>query len=340
VLHHNTDLWCGTAPINAANHGIWPTGGAWLCHQIWEHYLFTKDEAFLRAYYPVMRAAADFFVHFLIKDPRNGWLISTPSASPEHGGLVAGPTMDHQIIRDLFRNCAAAETILHVSMQNEYFLEEESRRIAVNKIGRYGQLQEWLEDKDDTTDTHRHISHLWGVYPGTDITWKDTAMMKAARQSLIYRGDEGTGWSLAWKVNCWARFKEGDHAMRLVDKLLSSAAGTQGGEKGGIYPNMFDAHPPFQIDGNFGGAAGVAEMLLQSQDSVIDILPALPAALPDGDVHGICARGGFELDFSWKGGSLQHVMLLSRLGGSCTLRYRGKTVKLDTEKGKKYEVSI
>jgi alpha-L-fucosidase 2 len=336
VLHHNTDIWRATPPINASNHGIWVTGGAWLCHQIWEHYCFTKDEAFLRAYYPVMKTAAAFFVDFLVKDPRTGWLISTPSNSPEHGGLVAGPTMDHQIIRDLFRNCMAASRVLRLYPEFEQELKERYGKIAPNPIGKYGQLQEWLEDKDDTADTHRHISHLWGVYPGTDITWKDPVLMKAARQSLLYRGDAGTGWSLAWKVNCWARFRDGDHALRLVDKLLSDAAGTQGGEKGGVYPNLFDAHPPFQIDGNFGGAAGIAEMLLQSEDSVVDILPALPAVLSSGVVRGICARGGFVLDIGWGQGVLQRVSLLSRVGGELVLRYKDNTIRLATQKGKVY----
>ena len=338
VLHHNTDLWCGTAPINASNHGIWPTGGAWLCHQIWEHYMFTKDSGFLREYYPVLRSSADFFTHFLIRDPRSGQLISTPSASPEHGGLVAGPTMDHQIIRDLLRNCIAASQILHVDGDARGEWKHDAAQIAPNKIGRYGQLQEWLEDKDDTTDTHRHISHLWGVYPGTDITWGDSAMMRAARQSLIYRGDGGTGWSLAWKVNCWARFHDGDHALRLVDKLLSSAVGATG-EHGGVYPNLFDAHPPFQIDGNFGGAAGISEMLLQSQDTVIDVLPALPAALIQGAVNGICARGGFELNIQWTQGRLQHVVVVSHAGGPCVIRYRGHVIRLSTTAGKKYRLT-
>jgi alpha-L-fucosidase 2 len=336
VLHHNTDLWRASAPINASDHGIWVTGGAWLCHQVWEHYCFTKDRAFLQRYYPVMRDAAAFFVDFLVKDTSTGWLISTPSNSPEHGGLVAGPAMDHQIIRDLFRNCIEAARVLRLYPEFAELLLAKYRQIAPNQIGKYGQLQEWLEDKDDKSDTHRHISHLWGVYPGTDITWKDTAMMKAARQSLLYRGDDGTGWSLAWKVNCWARFRDGDHALRLVDKLLSDAAGTQGGERGGVYPNLFDAHPPFQIDGNFGGAAGITELLLQSQDSVIDILPALPAALRDGGVKGICARGGFVLDLQWQGGVLQRVKLLSGAGGECMLRYADKTLKMGTQKGKTY----
>ena len=321
VLHHNTDIWCGTAPINASNHGIWPTGGAWLCHQVWEHFLYTRDTAFLRKYYPVMRSAAEFFVKFLIPDPKHGWLISTPSASPEHGGLVAGPTMDHQIIRDLFKNCIDAAGILHTDAADAKVWQQKYARIAPNQIGRYGQLQEWLEDKDDTSDTHRHISHLWGVYPGTDITWKDSALMKAARQSMIYRGDEGTGWSLAWKVNCWARFHDGDHALRLFDKLLSNAVGYTG-EHGGVYPNMFDAHPPFQIDGNFGGAAGIAEMLVQSRDTVIDLLPALPAALPDGEIRGLHARGGVTIDMSWKHGVLQNATFHSHAGRSYRLRYK------------------
>ena len=327
VLHHNTDLWCGTAPINASNHGIWPTGGAWLCHQIWEHYLYTRDKVFLQRYYGVMRSAAAFFVHFLIPDPRTGRLISTPSASPEHGGLVAGPTMDHQIIRDLFHNCIAAARVLGTDAEAAGVWAREAARLAPNRIGRYGQLEEWLEDKDDTADTHRHISHLWGVYPGTDITWKDSAMMKAARQSLIYRGDGGTGWSLAWKVNCWARFRDGDHALLLVDKLLSNAVGATG-EHGGVYPNLFDAHPPFQIDGNFGGAAGIAEMLVQSQDSVIELLPALPHALAAGSVKGLCARGGFELEMYWSGGLLQGVTVKAPAGGNCMLRYKGRELRV------------
>ncbi|HTI09903.1 MAG TPA: glycoside hydrolase N-terminal domain-containing protein [Puia sp.] len=340
VLHHNTDLWCGTAPINASNHGIWVTGGAWLCHQLWEHYQFTQDKNFLREYYPILKEAAEFFAAFLVEDPRRGWLISTPSNSPEHGGLVAGPSMDHQLIRDLFKNCIAASRLLHTDSAFRQLLEEKNSHIAPSQVGRYGQLQEWLEDKDDTADHHRHVSHLWGVYPGTDITWKDNpALMKAARQSLLYRGDDGTGWSLAWKANLWARMREGDHAMLMVEKLLSSAAETQGGEKGGVYPNLFDAHPPFQIDGNFGGAAGIAEMLLQSQEGTLDLLPALPAVLPDGEVKGICSRGGFTLNIKWRQGALQQVELMSRRGGSIVLRYKEKRVSLYTYPGQHYKLS-
>ena len=340
VLHHNTDLWCGTAPINASNHGIWVTGGAWLCHQLWDHYLFTKDTDFLRSYYPVMKEAAEFFHTFLTKDAHTGWLISTPSNSPEHGGLVAGPSMDHQIIRDLYKNCIAASRILGVDAAFRKILQDEYFQLAPNRIGRYGQLQEWMEDKDDTADHHRHVSHLWAVYPGTDITWKGgPALMQAARQSLLYRGDEGTGWSLAWKANLWARFREGDHALQIVDKLLSSAAETQAGEKGGVYPNLFDAHPPFQIDGNFGGAAGIAEMLLQSQEEVIDLLPALPTALPDGDVRGLCARGSFDINMKWREGLLREVELIARTGGSCVLRYKGKEINLHTKPGGHYRFS-
>ncbi len=336
VLHHNTDQWRGTAPINAANHGIWVTGGAWLCHHLWEHYLFTQDKVFLKnRAYPVMKQAALFFSSFLIKDPVTGYLISTPSNSPEQGGLVAGPTMDHQIIRDLFKNTIAAARLLGVDQSLQTVLAEKYKQIAPNKIGRYGQLQEWMQDVDDTTNKHRHVSHLWGQYPGNEINWDDTPeLMKAARQSLLYRGDEATGWSLGWKINFWARFKEGDHAYRLVQLLLSPA-----NSGAGSYPNLFDAHPPFQIDGNFGGAAGIGEMIIQSHTKYIDLLPALASVLPEGNVQGICARGGFVFNIRWSGGRLQQLEIVSNMGQPCLLRYGGKELAIPVQKGKKYVVN-
>ena len=338
VLHHNTDLWRGTAPINASNHGIWPTGGAWLCHHLWEHYLFTQDKHFLEKQYPVMKNAALFFLHFLVKDSATGWLISTPSNSPEHGGLVAGPAMDHQIIRQLFDDCITASIVLNTDMALRQQLKDAYRQVAPNQVGRYGQLQEWLEDKDDSTDHHRHVSHLWGVYPGTDITWRHTPEdMKAAKRSLLFRGDSGTGWSIAWKINLWARLKDGSHAMGLVSRLLSPAD-ESAGESAGLYTNMFDAHPPFQIDGNFGAAAGIVEMLLQSHDDGIELLPALPAALPNGDIKGICARGGFVINMQWEKGKLKQAELLSTTGGTCTIRYGNLTRQLNTIKGKTYKL--
>lgn len=337
VLHHNTDLWRGTAPINASNHGIWVTGGAWLCHHLWEHYLFTQDKIFLKdTAYPIMKQAALFFNTFLIKDPKTGWFISTPSNSPEHGGLVAGPTMDHQIIRDLFSNIIQAAEILCTDKALSDTLKAKLPKIAPNQIGKYGQLQEWLEDKDDPKDNHRHVSHLWGVYPGSEINWEETPqLMKAARQSLIYRGDAATGWSLGWKINLWARFKDGDHAFKLLQTLLSPAS--IGGA--GSYPNLFDAHPPFQIDGNFGGAAGIGEMLLQSHTKYIDLLPALPLLLPYGEVKGLCARGDFVCNLKWNNGKLQQVEIVSKAGNNCFLRYNGKTVNLKTERGKTYRLN-
>jgi alpha-L-fucosidase 2 len=337
VLHHNTDIWLGTAPINASNHGIWQTGGAWLSRHLWEHYQFTQDKVFLQKAYPEMKGVAEFFVSTLVKDSKTGYLISTPSNSPEHGGLVAGPTMDRQIIRDLFKNCIAAAKVLHTDEAFVKILEEKYKQIAPNQIGKYGQLQEWMEDKDDTADTHRHVSHLWGVFPGTDITWDNSPdMMRAAEKSFQYRGDDGTGWSLAWKVNLMARFKQGDHAMLLVNKLLSVAENGSAKERGGVYHNLFDAHPPFQIDGNFGGAAGIAEMLVQSQQGYIDLLPALPTALPNGELKGICARGGFVSNLVWKDGKLQSVDVLSKTGNTCTIKYSGITQTIKTIKGKVY----
>ncbi len=333
VLHHNTDQWRGTAAINAANHGIWVTGGAWLCHHLWEHYLFTKDKFFLQTKaYPIMKQAALFFNSFLVKDPVTGYLISTPSNSPEQGGLVAGPSMDHQIIRDLFSNTIAAAAILRVDAPLRATLQQKYKQIAPNKIGRYGQLQEWMQDVDDTSNKHRHVSHLWAVYPGNEINWDETPeLMSAARQSLLYRGDAATGWSLGWKINFWARFKDGDHAYRLLQMLISPA-----NTGAGSYPNLFDAHPPFQIDGNFGGAAGIGEMLVQSHTKFIDILPALPEALPAGEVKGICARGGFVMTLTWQQGKLQQLTVVSKAGAPLLLRYNNKTTSIATNRNGVY----
>jgi alpha-L-fucosidase 2 len=329
VLHHNTDLWRGTAPINAANHGIWVTGGAWLCDHLWEHYRYTLDKKFLATKaYPIMKDAALFFHHFLVRDPKTGWLISTPSNSPEHGGLVAGPAMDHQLIRNLFRQVISAAEILDRDAAFRDTLKEQLAQIAPDQIGRFGQLQEWLEDKDDKNDKHRHVSHLWAVYPGSEINADDQpALLKAARQSLLFRGDEATGWSLGWKINLWARFLDGNHSFQLVKMLLSPAK-----NGAGSYNNLFDAHPPFQIDGNFGGAAGLGELLLQSHTNYIDILPALPDELPEGTVRGLCARGGFEVDMNWRKGSLQQVKIVSHAGDTLRLRYKGKVKELPTSR--------
>ncbi len=337
IVHHNVDVWRGAAPVNASHHGIWLGGAGWLSSHIWEHYLFTQDKEFLKENYHLMHDAALFYSEFLYKDEKTGYLISSPSNSPEIGGLVAGPTMDHQIIRALFKSVIEASDILKTDEDFSKELAVMIPKIAPNKIGKYGQLQEWLEDKDDPESHHRHVSHLWAVYPGNEINYEETPeLMKAAKQSLEYRGDNGTGWSLAWKVNFWSRFKDGDHSYKLLNKLLSPAERPNGKVGGGSYPNLFDAHPPFQIDGNFGGTSGILEMLLQSQLGKIELLPALPDALSKGSVSGIIARGGFELSFDWENSKIQTVKVTSKKGQPCKLAYDGKEIEFETEVGKTY----
>jgi alpha-L-fucosidase 2 len=333
VLHHNTDLWRGTAPINNSDHGIWPTGGAWLLQHMWEHYLYGQDREFLdlRAY-PLMRDAALFFIDYLTKDPITGKLISGPSNSPEQGGLVMGPAMDHQIIRSLFANTAQAARLLGRDADLASRLDALRAEIVPDQIGRHGQLQEWTEDLDDPANTHRHVSHLWAVFPGAGITPGQPELFSAARRSLVFRGDEATGWSMGWKVNLWARFLDGDRALRILKNLLRPLEdhGTMGG--GGMYPNLFDAHPPFQIDGNFGATSGIAEMLLQSHEGEIALLPALPAEWPAGRVSGLRARGGFEVEFEWAAGKVTRYRITSAEPAPVLLRVNGKVRRIQSER--------
>jgi alpha-L-fucosidase 2 len=337
VLHHNTDLWRGTAPINASNHGIWPTGGAWLCQHLWEHYLFTGDREFLaKRAYPIMREAALFFVDTLVRDPKTGWLISGPSNSPEQGGLVMGPTMDHQIIRALFENTVQAAALLGVDAELAAQLKKMHGEIAPNQIGKHGQLQEWLQDLDDPNNTHRHVSHLWGVFPGQEIRPQTPELFDAAKKSLEFRGDDGTGWSLGWKTLFWARFLNGDRAHRMLQQQLRFVPSAVEGvttKGGGTYANLFDAHPPFQIDGNFAATAGVCEMLVQSHLDEISLLPALPSYWPTGSVSGLRARGGFELGMSWRDGKVVSLTLKSLLGNPAKLRWGDSTVTVKPAAG-------
>lgn len=330
VTHHNTDLWRITGPVDAINYGMWPMGGAWLSRHLWEKYLYNGDQAYLKTAYPALKGAAEFYLDFLVEEPTHGWLVVSPSMSPENSpklhqdiSISAGTTMDNQLVFDLFTNTIRAAEVLNTDAALVVQLKDKLKKLPPMQIGKFGQLQEWMQDLDNPEDKHRHVSHLFGLYPAGQISpYRNPQLFEAAHNTLIQRGDISTGWSMGWKVNLWARLQDGNHAYQLIRNQLTPAGVNQGENSGGgTYPNLFDAHPPFQIDGNFGCTAGITEMLMQSYDGAIHLLPALPDAWPNGSISGLRARGGFEIkNMTWKNGKVTELTLLSTLGGNCRLR--------------------
>ena len=357
TLHHNTDIWRSTGAVDGAYNGMWPTGAAWFCQQIWDGYLFNQDRKYLEEIYPIMKSACEFFIDFLVAEPVSGhnYLVIAPSYSPENaphvqdvlgkGNIttVFGATMDNQMMADLFGNMIdAAQLMGEKDAEFVKTIKDIKSRLAPMKIGKWGQLQEWFEDWDDPKDNHRHVSHLWGMYPGRQITADGTPdLFKAVRTSLEARGDESTGWSMGWKVCLWARLLDGNHAYKLIQDQIKPAGGRGFGGRGGTYNNLFDAHPPFQIDGNFGCTAGIAEMLVQSHTGKVVLLPALPDVWKDGSVKGLCCRGGFVLEeLTWKDGKPATVKVRSTAGGKLDIAWNGKDQSIETKAGKVYTINF
>lgn len=347
--HHNTDLWRLAAPCSGPTCGMWPSGGGWLATHIWQHWLYTRDRAFLAKHYEVLKGCADFYASAMVRDPKTGRLTVCPSLSPENSpktpdgtAVQRGASMDAQIARDVLAAAADATVILGLDAAYAAKLRETAAATEPLRVGRWGQLQEWTVDIDSKDDRHRHTSHLYALYPSAQITPETPKVFAAARTSLEARGDESTGWALAWRMCLWARLLDGDRAYSFMRRLIRPAIVEANGKtknRSGSYANLFDAHPPFQIDGNFGATAAIVEMLMQTHrrdedgNMAVDLLPALPKAWPDGCVRGLRAPGGFTVDIEWKDGRIANARVASAHGGRCTVRHRGRTVGLALKAG-------
>jgi alpha-L-fucosidase 2 len=343
VAHHNTDIWRATGAVDGALWGVWNAAGGWTSQHLWEHYLYSGDKKFLSSVYPVMKEAATFYVDFLVEEPTHHWLVSNPDMSPENSprgrsgaSIDAGTTMTNQIIFDIFSSTIKAAEVLKKDAAFADTLRQMRKRLPPMQVGQYGQLQEWLDDLDDPKDNHRHISHLYGLFPSNQVSaYRTPELYSAAKTTLLQRGDISTGWSMGWKVNWWARMLDGDHAYKLIQNQLTPVGSNSGG--GGTYNNLFDAHAPFQIDGNFGCTSGITEMLVQSANGELHLLPALPQVWPAGNIKGIRAIGGFEIfDLQWKDEKLVRAVIRSKLGGNLRLRVPNEVKE---EKGGKMMVA-